>query len=37
MAQATETLNVLKGKQQQIILKEEQQVAVEKLLLGKTS
>ncbi len=34
VAEALETLNVLRGNQQQIILKEEQEVAVEKLLLG---
>ena len=34
VAQAIETLNVVRGNQQQIILKEEQQAAVEKLLLG---
>ena len=34
VAEALETLNVLRGNQQQIILKEEQEVAVEKPLLG---
>ena len=34
VAQAIETLNVVRGNQQQIILKEERQVAIEKLLLG---
>ena len=34
VAEALETLNVLRGNQQQIILKEEQEVGVEKLLLG---
>ena len=34
MAEALETLNVLRGNQQQIMLKEEQEVAVEKPLLG---
>ena len=31
---AIETINVLRGNQHQIILKEEQEVAVKKLLLG---
>ena len=34
VAQAIETLNVVRGNQQEIILKEEQQIATEKLLLG---